>query len=108
MAADAAVDPTARTLPDPLDEALRIVGLADDRKLLVRETSPANGASYYEQVVHALAQHGDPIAKLLDTTTFAKSRFAWHKRPTITMPVPSSFWWTRVRWIRRRTFIFWK
>ncbi|HSS35190.1 MAG TPA: hypothetical protein VLR93_02865 [Patescibacteria group bacterium] len=36
MAADAAVDPTARTLPDPLDEALRIVGLADDRKLLVR------------------------------------------------------------------------
>jgi hypothetical protein len=36
MAADAAVGTDPRTLPDPLDEALRIVDLADERKLLVR------------------------------------------------------------------------
>jgi hypothetical protein len=36
MTAEAAVGPQPRTLPDPLDEALRIVGLADERKLLVR------------------------------------------------------------------------
>ena len=28
--------------------------------------------------MRALAQRGDRIAKLLDTTTFAKLRFAWH------------------------------
>ena len=33
---DAAIGVDPRTLPDPLDEALRIVGLADERKLLVR------------------------------------------------------------------------
>jgi hypothetical protein len=33
---EAAVGADQRTLPDPLDEALRIVGLADERKLLVR------------------------------------------------------------------------
>ena len=36
MTAEAAVGPQPRTLPDPLDEALRVVHLADERKLLVR------------------------------------------------------------------------
>jgi hypothetical protein len=36
MTAEAAVGPQPRTLPDPLDEALRVVRLADERGLLVR------------------------------------------------------------------------
>lgn len=69
------------TTPDQI-EALR-----RDRRLLVREESPERGASYFEQVVHALAGGGDAIAGLLDTTTFARSRFAW--------PAP---WATREGW----------
>src|ERR1044071_7353627 len=47
------------TTTEQIDELRR------DRKLLVRESSPTKGASYYEQVVHALAKRGDAIAKLL-------------------------------------------
>jgi hypothetical protein len=65
----------------------QIAALRRDRRLLVRDESPDRGASYYEQVVHALAGRGDAIAKLLDTTTFARSRFAW--------PAP---WATREGW----------
>ena len=36
MTADGAVGPEPRTLQDPLAEALRVVGLADERRLLVR------------------------------------------------------------------------
>jgi hypothetical protein len=60
------------TTRDQIDE------LARTKQLLSREESPALGGTYSEQVVHALAQAGDPIAKLVDTTTYAKSRFAWH------------------------------
>jgi hypothetical protein len=52
--------------------------LRKTKQLLVRDESPLHGATYYEQVVHALATRGDAIARLLDTTAFAKSRFAWH------------------------------
>jgi len=55
----------------------QIAELRTAKRLLTREESPANGASYFEQYLHGLAAGGDPIAKLLDTTTFAKSRFAW-------------------------------
>lgn len=48
------------------------------RRLLVREESPEHGASYLEQVIHALAERGDPLAALLDSTGYAKMRFAWH------------------------------
>ncbi len=64
----------------------QIAELRAGKVLLSREESPEHGASYYEQVVHALAAR-DPLAKLLDTTTFAKSRFAW--------PAP---WATREGW----------
>src|SRR5258706_7476507 len=60
----------------------------DHSRLLVREHSPDYGASFYEQVVAALAERGDVVAQLLHTTTFAKSRFAW--------PAP---WATREGWI---------
>src|SRR5262245_52917838 len=55
----------------------QIDGLARTKQLLSREESPTLGGTYSEQVMHALAQAGDPIAKLVDTTTYAKSRFAW-------------------------------
>lgn len=48
--------------------------------LLSREESPEHGASYFEQYIHMLAStHGpaEAIAKLLDSTGYAKSRFAW-------------------------------
>jgi hypothetical protein len=57
--------------------AEQIAELRTTKRLLSREESPAHGASYYEQYLHGLATRGDAIAKLLDTTTFAKSRFAW-------------------------------
>src|SRR5215216_5742962 len=46
--------------------------------LLSRAESPANGASYVEQVIYALAQAGDPTAALLYHAAFARMRFAWH------------------------------
>jgi hypothetical protein len=52
--------------------------LARTRQLLSREESPTLGGTYSEQVIHALAGAGDRIAKVVDTTTYAKSRFAWH------------------------------
>ena len=55
----------------------QIAELRTTKRLLTREESPANGVSYFEQYLHRLAVRGDAIAKLLDTTTFAKSRFAW-------------------------------
>jgi hypothetical protein len=56
--------------------AEQIAELRRDRRVLVREESPQHGASYFEQVVHVLADR-DSAAKLLDTVTFAKSRYAW-------------------------------
>ncbi len=64
----------------------QIAEIAKGKQLLIREDSP-RGASYFEQVIYALAQHDDKLAKLLYTTTFAKMRFAW--------PVP---WATRRGW----------
>lgn len=55
----------------------QVADLERGGKLLVREESPEHGASYFEQYVHILAERGDPVALLLDTTTFAKSRFGW-------------------------------
>ena len=48
------------------------------KRLLLREISPTRGASYVDQVLYGLAQGGDPLAKILWTTTYAKMRFAWH------------------------------
>jgi hypothetical protein len=59
------------TTGDQIDELRR------SRQLLVRSESPARGATYVEQVLHALAERGDAVATLLDTTTYARSRFAW-------------------------------
>src|SRR5262245_15444443 len=56
----------------------QIDDLRRTEQLLVREESPTLGGTYSDQVIHALAQAGDPIAKLVDTTTYAKSRYAWH------------------------------
>jgi hypothetical protein len=67
--------------------AEQVEDLRRDRRLLVREESPERGASYFEQLVHELAIHGNATAKLLDSTGFAKSRFAW--------PAP---WATREGW----------
>ena len=100
----AACGPAAATAPrpaatDPLVAALAADGVSPDRvarrtlytwttsdqvaelvhtnRLLVRDTSPRYGSSYVDYVVHALAAQGEPIAQLLDTTTYAKARFAW-------------------------------
>ncbi len=51
--------------------------LRKTRQLLTRDESPVSGASYLDQVLYGLAQRGDPMAKLLYTTTFARMRFAW-------------------------------
>lgn len=69
------------TTADQIDE------LARTRRLLSREESPANGAAYGDQVLFALAQRGDDIAKLLYSAGFAKARHAW--------PAP---WATRAGW----------
>jgi hypothetical protein len=55
----------------------QIEALREGGPLLVREESPERGAPYYDVVLAALAASGDPIAKLLYTQAFAKSRFAW-------------------------------
>jgi hypothetical protein len=60
-------------------------------QLLVRDESPASGASYLDQVLFALAQRGEPVATLLYTTTFARMRFAWH-----------AAWATRDGWPREQ------
>ncbi|MEO8700762.1 MAG: hypothetical protein ABI867_12000 [Kofleriaceae bacterium] len=67
----------------------QIAELQRTRKLLVRDESPVFGASYIDQVLYVLAQRGDPVAKLLYTSAFAKMRFAW--------PSP---WATRFGWPR--------
>jgi hypothetical protein len=55
--------------------------------LLTRDESPTSGSSYVDQVLHALAGKGDPLAVPLYTTPFAKMRFAW-----------PSLWPTRGGW----------
>ena len=45
--------------------------------LLSREDSPTYGASGFEKTIYALAEKGDRTAAMLDSTGFAKSRFAW-------------------------------
>ncbi len=47
-------------------------------QLLVREVSPVHGPAAVDIALSELAATGDPVAKLLYTTTYAKSRFAWH------------------------------
>jgi len=59
------------TTTDQIDD------LRASRQLLVRDESPVSGASYLDQILHGLAQHGDPLATTLYTTSFAKMRFAW-------------------------------
>ena len=56
----------------------QIAELRRGSRLLVRDESPLSGASYLDQVLHALARRGDPVATLLYTTPFANMRFAWH------------------------------
>lgn len=56
----------------------QVAELSHGKPLLSREESPTRGMSYFEKVVEALDRQGDAVAKLLFTTTFAKSRFAWH------------------------------
>jgi hypothetical protein len=73
------------TTPDQIDE------LRASKRLLVRDESPVSGASYLDQVLYLLAQHGDATAQLLYTTAFAKMRFAWHAP-----------WATRVGWPNER------
>jgi hypothetical protein len=60
------------TTAEQIDELRRT------KQLLVRDESPVSGASYLDQVLYVLAQRGEPLAKLLYTTGFAKMRFAWH------------------------------
>jgi len=60
------------TTGDQIDELRR------SKLLLVRDESPVNGASYVDQILYILAQRGEPLAKILYTTPFAKMRFAWH------------------------------
>lgn len=69
------------TTPEQLSE------LRTGTPLLSREESPVHGASYSDQVLEALAQRGDATAKMLFSTGFAKSRYAW--------PAP---WATRAGW----------
>jgi hypothetical protein len=64
----------------------QVTALGVDRRLLVRDESPTNGASYIDQVLHKLAAK-DKLAALLYTAPFAKMRFAW---PTM--------WPTRAGW----------
>ena len=95
IGAPAAVDPSARAAallaPDALyhdafvrrtvytwTTAPQVDELARTGVLLSRAESPTHGASYLDQVVHALARRGDPVATLLWTTPFARMRFAWH------------------------------
>jgi hypothetical protein len=56
----------------------QIAELRRSSQLLVRDESPVHGASYLDQILYVLAQRGEPVAKLLYTTAFAKMRFAWH------------------------------
>jgi len=65
----------------------QIDALRTSRRLLVRDESPTSGASYLDQVLYVLAQHGDPLAAALYTTPFANMRFAW-----------STPWPTRAGW----------
>jgi hypothetical protein len=65
----------------------QVTDLARTRRLLTREESPAKGAAYGDQVLFALAQRGDDIARLLYSAGFAKARHAW--------PAP---WATRAGW----------
>lgn len=60
------------TTPEQIDE------LVKDRVLLTRSVSPVHGPAYFDRVVADLATRKDPIAALLRTPAFAKSRFAWH------------------------------
>jgi hypothetical protein len=69
------------TTPDQIAELQRT------NQLLVRDESPAFGASYSDIFIHALAEHGDATAQLLDTTTYARARHAW-----------VSPWATRLGW----------
>jgi len=69
-------EPVRRTLYSWTTEE-QVQELRRTGRLLMREESPELGASYLEQVVHALAGRGDPLARLLDSTGYAKMRFAW-------------------------------
>jgi hypothetical protein len=65
----------------------QVEDLRKTKRLLVRDESPTNGASYVDQVLYALSRRGDPVAQKMYTAPFAKMRFAW-----------SSMWATRAGW----------
>jgi hypothetical protein len=67
--------------------AAQIDELRAGKPLLSREESPIHGAAYSDQVLEALAQRGDAIAKLLYTSGFARARHAW-----------ATAWATRAGW----------
>jgi hypothetical protein len=65
----------------------QIDDLRKTKRLLVRDESPTNGASYVDQVLYALSLRGDLVAQKIYTAPFAKMRFAW-----------PSMWATRAGW----------
>jgi hypothetical protein len=65
----------------------QIEDLRRTKRLLVRDESPTNGASFVDQVLYLLSLRGDPVAQKIYTAPFAKMRFAW-----------PSMWATRAGW----------
>jgi hypothetical protein len=55
----------------------QIEELRRDRVLLTRTESAERGASFFDRVVAGRAASGEPVAKLLRTSAFARARYAW-------------------------------
>jgi hypothetical protein len=88
LAADAVYhDKFARRTLYSWTTAEQIDELRKTRRVLVRDESPVNGASYVDQVLYVLSLRGDPVAQKIYTTPFARMRFAW-----------PSMWATRAGW----------
>lgn len=92
LAADVVIhDKFARRILYTWTTGDQLEDLRKTRRLLVRDESPTNGASFVDQVLYLLSLQGEPVAQKIYTAPFARMRFAW-----------PSMWATRAGWPREQ------